>query len=308
MELSVIIPAFNAARTIGDALDSVAAQRRKLEVIVVDDGSTDDTAQRAAAAAPDALVLRQPNGGPGRARNRALAHAHGRWLAFLDADDQWYPDALEVLFDYVRRWPAAQVVCATFTRPFIRKSQTRASEPPRRVFCDLFHQRLKIHMGAVIVRREVVEEVGGFDERREVYVEDWDLWLRIAARHPVGHVPRPVVWCREGGVMSSCVDATYSGQLLVVDKLAPLCAEACPQAARDPGACRAARRERTLLAHGRALLRAGGRAEARLLFERAIDEARFALRPRLLWAASLLDPLTLARAYAVRDLLARRGR
>jgi glycosyltransferase involved in cell wall biosynthesis len=303
--VSVIIPAYNAARTIGDTLRSVRSQSLDgLEVFVVDDGSSDDTAERARAAG-EAQVLAQPNGGPGRARNLALARARGRFVAFLDADDMWFPDALETLYGYAERYPEAAVVFASFERPFNSSPQLRPAAPPRRVFCEIFHQRLKLHMGAVLVRREVLDEVGGFDERRELYVEDWDLWLRIAARHPFGQVPRPVVWCRTGGVMSRGVMQTYRGQLLAIDKIEPLCDEACPEARRDHAGCLAARRHRTHQAYGRALLRIGQREAARRAFLSAVETRPVAVHARLLWMASFLGDAVLPHAYAVRDFFGR---
>src|SRR5436190_1570422 len=95
-QVSVIVPAFNAGRTISAALASVFAQTyRDFEVIVVDDGSTDDTAARIAEWGDRVLYVRQPNGGPARARNTGIGRSRGRLVAFLDADDVWLPEKLE---------------------------------------------------------------------------------------------------------------------------------------------------------------------------------------------------------------------
>jgi GT2 family glycosyltransferase len=304
--VSVVVPAFNAAATIGHALRSVRGQSLDdLEIIVVDDGSTDGTADRARLAAPEALVLSQRNGGPGRARNLALSRAHGRYVAFLDADDMWFPEALEVMHECALQYPEAAVVFASYERPFHVPRPGRPALPPRRIFCELFHQQLKINMGAVLVRRDVLEEVGGFDDRRDIYVEDWDLWLRIAARHPFVQLPRPVVWCRTGGVMSSDVGRTYRGQLLTIAKLESLCDQACPEARRDHDACLALRLHRTHQSYGRAFLRKGQREAARHAFTCAVRVRPLALHARFLWAASFLGGGFLPHAYAVRDLLAR---
>jgi len=95
-EVSVVIPAYNAGRTISAALASVFAQTyRDFEVIVVNDGSTDDTAQRLEEWSGRLVTICQRNGGPGRARNEGIARARGRLIAFLDADDIWLPRKLE---------------------------------------------------------------------------------------------------------------------------------------------------------------------------------------------------------------------
>jgi glycosyltransferase involved in cell wall biosynthesis len=93
--VSVIIPVFNGERFLGAAIDSVLAQAQMpIEIIVVDDGSTDDSAAVAEAYGAPVRCLRQPNAGPGSARNRAMEAARGEYLAFLDADDLWTEDKL----------------------------------------------------------------------------------------------------------------------------------------------------------------------------------------------------------------------
>src|SRR5690349_17735421 len=96
---SVIIPAFNAAATVGRAIDSAVSQTLPpVEVIVVDDGSRDDTFSAASKFGGNVKVIRQTNAGPGAARNRAVSESTGEWLAFLDADDSWLPHKMERQF------------------------------------------------------------------------------------------------------------------------------------------------------------------------------------------------------------------
>src|SRR5262245_16167187 len=96
MDISVIIPAFNASRYIAETIRSVSAQTVPVsEIIVVDDGSTDDTGQVAKSAADNVTLLRQPNSGPSVARNKGLELAQGEVIAFLDSDDLWLPDKME---------------------------------------------------------------------------------------------------------------------------------------------------------------------------------------------------------------------
>ena len=303
--VSVVIPAYNAARYIGMALMSAQEQTfHDHELIVVDDGSSDDTAERAAAVAPEATILRQPNGGPGRARNLGVARARGRLVAFLDADDVWFPDALATLVGYAQRHPEAGLVCARLERPFRFTPRPVRDEPPRARFCDIFHKRFQIHVGAVLLPRAVFAELGGFDERREIHVEDWDLWLRIAARHPVGYVPRAVLWNRPVGIMSVAENKAYRGRRLTIDKTLPLCAQACALHRADPDACVAERIHLTQHVHGRELLRAGRRHEARQAFNEALEHRPLAVRTQLLRAASFLGAAPLRWLYGLKDLVA----
>ena len=107
------MPAYNSAAFIRRAIESVWAQTHlPLELIVVDDGSSDDTAAVAAAVDPRTKVVRQPNGGPGAARNRGVKESSGDWIAFLDADDAWRPNKLERQLPHMQRaewtWSSAR--------------------------------------------------------------------------------------------------------------------------------------------------------------------------------------------------------
>src|SRR5580700_8639860 len=93
--ISVVIPAYNAARFVGSAIESALAQTSTpLEVLVIDDGSRDDTAAVVQQYAAPVGLLRQSNGGPASARNHGVRVARGEWIAFLDADDTWLPQKL----------------------------------------------------------------------------------------------------------------------------------------------------------------------------------------------------------------------
>jgi len=96
MRVSVVIPCYNAARFLRETLDSILAQTLPAaEIIVIDDGSTDDSAAIAESYGPPVRAIRQPNQGESVARNRGIDEAKGDWIAFLDADDLWYPEKLE---------------------------------------------------------------------------------------------------------------------------------------------------------------------------------------------------------------------
>ena len=191
---TVVIPAFNAGRTIGSSIRSVLQQTEQdFEIVVVDDGSTDDTSERARSFATDPRirVIDQPNGGPSAARNAGLASARGFYLSMLDADDLWLPEYLEVMgaaldsdrdaaFAYTDAW-----VLDDETMRIRRASAMSYQRPPKtlpdaRAFFLLLLDRNFVYT-SVTVRRSVIDEVGGYDEDLSTG-EDWDLWLRIVGR------------------------------------------------------------------------------------------------------------------------------
>jgi len=284
-EVSIIIPAYNAGRTIDAALRSVFAQTfRDFEVIVVDDGSTDDTAERVEAWGSRVTYHWQKNAGPARARNQALSASSGRLIAFLDADDAWLPRKLERQVSYFQQFPRTGLL---HTDAITDRSPTTAilnsadaapidavRIPPSMQFDVIFHDR-DVNTLTVMVPRDVLAEVGGFDERREVYVEDWDLWLRIAAHHPVGYLPLPLAIRRPGGWMSSASEQTFRGQQLVIDKVANVCGLACERHRGNARACIDARRHRLYRELGYQRFWNGRMAAAREAFSHAT-----AIQPR----------------------------
>ena len=163
--VSAVIPAYNAEGFIRDAIQSVLAQTYEIaEIIVVDDGSSDRTAE-AAAGFPRTLVIRRPNGGQGAARNTAIQADSGEWIAFLDADDVWVPRKTEIQLGCVT--PEAGVIHCTRFNPIH--------------FGNLWHRQTHVAPSGAMVRKQVLLEVGGFEESRAVVgVEDLNLWLKIA--------------------------------------------------------------------------------------------------------------------------------
>ena len=294
--VSVVIPAYNAARVLGEALRSVFAQTfRDFEVLVIDDGSTDGTAGVAAHYGDRVRLLRQANAGPGAARNAGVAASRAPLIAFLDADDVWLPDKLALQARYFAAYPETGLlhtatVAAGNTRASAAPAGMHPPAPPSSVFCDLFHTDYDINTLTVMVRRDVVVEAGGFDERREVHVEDWDLWLRIAAAHKVGYLSEPTAVRRPGGGMSSDVEKTFRGQAEVIRKITPLCAAACPRHREAPGACLRRRWYRFHWELGYARRREGRAAAARRAFLDAIRERPLAAGAWTQLAASVAGP------------------
>ncbi len=194
MHISVIIPAHNAVETITDTLDSLLAQTfPEWEAIIVDDGSSDDTAALVARFAErDARIrlVQQSQRGVSAARNTGMSLARYDWLLFLDADDWLAPVHLARLTDLLLSTPDLDAACCNYAR--VAPDGTRFDNGFRAQSGDLFAAFARaciIAIHACIIRRSLVEAVGGFDPALRT-CEDWDLWQRIArtgARFGVMH-------------------------------------------------------------------------------------------------------------------------
>lgn len=193
--VSVIIPTYNRATFIPDAIESVLGQTYKhLELIIVDDGSTDETQAVLSHYGDKVRVLRQQNAGPAIARNRGIAVARGDIIAFLDSDDQWLPSKLERQVESLRL-AGPEVTCSlcnctvhyangTKTSTFaiadtIPECETGIWLNPAEVLLN----RFVMFNQAVAIRREVLERVGYFDETLK-FGEDYDLPFRLAMEGP----------------------------------------------------------------------------------------------------------------------------
>lgn len=193
--VSIIIPAYNQSQFLGDAIRSALGQTwAELEVIVVDDGSTDET-PAVCREFSDARFryVRQPNRGLSAARNTGIREARGEFLSFLDSDDQFLPEKLEVLLAAFERDAALGLVAG----------QAVLIDQRGRPLGEVFDRPLPddptelllvnpLHVGSVLLRRDWQARVGLFDESLRSY-EDWDMWLRLAlAGCRMASVARPV--------------------------------------------------------------------------------------------------------------------
>ncbi|MFZ2088782.1 MAG: glycosyltransferase family 2 protein [Desulfobaccales bacterium] len=201
MQVSVIIPTYNRAAWVTDALGSVLAQTwRDFELIVVDDGSTDATREALAAVKGEFKVLRRKKRrGVSAARNLGARAATGEWLAFLDSDDLWLPAKLARQVEYLKGRPDL-LICQT-EEIWIRNG-VRVNPPPthKKLGGHIFLASLSrclVSPSAVMLHRRLFAEMGGFDETLPA-AEDYDLWLRVAWRYPVGLAPEPLVMKRGG--------------------------------------------------------------------------------------------------------------
>ncbi|MCU0760470.1 MAG: glycosyltransferase [Steroidobacteraceae bacterium] len=197
--VTVIVPVYNGARFLPQAIDSILAQGYPcLEIIVVDDGSTDDLERVVAGLPVDVRLFRQDNAGPAAARNRGIRDASGEFIAFLDVDDLWPADNLRVLVEAFRRDPGLQVVNG-HAQMLVLDPATGRFEPrgnPRESF--------PCYIGAALYRREAFLDVGLFDVTMRL-AEDTDWYQRL---HESGlrHERLPLVTLmvrRHGGNMTA---------------------------------------------------------------------------------------------------------
>lgn len=183
----VIIPCYNQAHFLDEAIESVLSQSYPhFEIVVVDDGSTDNTAE-VAARYPRVHYIRQDNQGPSSARNSGLAQSKGEYVVFLDADDRLLPDALKAGLECFEAHPECAFVSGHFRyiagdgSPLATKKQTC---PDRDHYLEMLRGNYLGMHGTYMYRRDVLESVGGFDTSLR-FCEDSDLHLRIGRKFPV---------------------------------------------------------------------------------------------------------------------------
>ncbi len=202
--VSVVMAAKNYARFIGQAIDSVVAQTfADWELIVVDDGSTDGTEAIVRPHLIDRRVryVRSDSLGQSRAKNLGVGLTAGEFVAFLDADDAWLPAKLERQLDVFRANPAVGV-CFSGRRIIdeagheLPAACAPAADQRGDVLAAIFRKNF-VCFSSAVVRRAVFDHVGGFDRELDLAI-DYDLWLRVAARHPFDFVCEPLVLYRTG--------------------------------------------------------------------------------------------------------------
>ncbi len=221
--ISVIVPAYNAERTILETVNSVLQQTfTDFELIVIDDGSTDQSAQLLQAIAdPRLKVFSYPNGGASVARNRGMEHATGEYFSFLDADDLWTSDKLQLQLDALQAHAEAGVayswtcnmsptgeafypgLCATHTG---------------NVQAQLLVSNFLASGSNGLIRRNAIASAGAFDPALDAY-EDWDYFLRLAARWTFVVVPKYQILYRQSpGGRSSKIATLEQCSQIVIDR------------------------------------------------------------------------------------------
>lgn len=214
--LSAVVPAYNAARYIGETIRSLVSQTYpNMEIVIVDDGSSDETVllvREWARSYPQIRLIQQGNKGVAAARNRGLEMSLGELIAPVDADDIWFPEAAEKLANRLLQSDdsvgVAYCWAVTIDERGLLDGGFRSSMIEGDVFNSLCAHNFIGNASSTVIRRACIEEVGGYDgrfhEENAQGCEDWDLYLRIAEGFHFGVVPEFLVgYRRSGGSMSS---------------------------------------------------------------------------------------------------------
>ena len=221
--ISVIVPAYDAARTILETVESVLGQTfQDFELIVVDDGSSDGTAELLKEISDSPLkVYSYENGGVAVARNRGIALAKGEFISFIDADDLWTPDKLESQLAALERMPEAGIAYS-WTTMADENGEPLYPQKPVYFEGDVYPQLLVnnfIFSGSnILARREAIESVGEFDLSLRA-CQDWDCYVRLAAKWPFVLVPRHQIFYRQYSMsMSSRINLVEEEILVAAEK------------------------------------------------------------------------------------------
>lgn len=199
--ISVIIPAYNAENTILETIDSVLQQSyAKFELIVINDGSTDRTLELLQTIQnPKLKIFSYQNGGLSTARNRGIKHSQGQYLTFLDADDRWTTDKLELQLNALKQNPQAALA---YSWVYFEYEDTKLSYADTssyftgKIYGELLKKNF-LHNGSnALIKKEIIEKIGLFDADLKC-CEDWDFYLRIAAEKEFVLVPKVQIFYRQ---------------------------------------------------------------------------------------------------------------
>jgi glycosyltransferase involved in cell wall biosynthesis len=223
MRVDVIIPCYNSAQFIGEAVQSALRQTHTdTTVLVVDDGSTDEGARIARGFGDRVTVIRQQNSGPSAARNRALDAAVGTFVAFLDADDRWHPEKVARQVAFLEEHPHCGLVHTAIRHIDAAGNVTGRphNAPLRRETHGNCLERLllknTIAMSSVLLRRDLLQGEGFLTDVRGP--EDWELWLRLAPRTQCGFLDEELTDYRFHDTnLTRQVEAMLSAELTVID-------------------------------------------------------------------------------------------
>lgn len=195
--VSIIMPAYNSQNTIIGSINSILSQTyTSFELIIVNDGSVDNTdkiIRDIASKEPKIVYLTQTNQGVSAARNLALTHAKYDFIAFCDADDEWFETKLKQQIDNISDavwcYTDSFYVGSDYPTPVTRSSQSTLYEG--HIHSQLFKENF-LTTSSLLIQKKVIEENNKFDETMAA-LEDWDLWLKIAHKHPIKLVDTPLL-------------------------------------------------------------------------------------------------------------------
>ncbi|GAB1545029.1 glycosyltransferase [Scytonema sp. NUACC21] len=220
--VSIIVPAYNAERTILDTIQSVQQQTfSNFEIIVINDGSTDNTLELLKSVCDERLkVFSYKNGGISTARNYGISHARGEFIAFLDADDLWTTDKLELQLAALQKHPKAGVAYS-WTYFWHEKKSVYEGKPiffQGNVQANLLVDDFISSGSNTLIRRQAIESTGEFDPTL-ISCADWDYWIRLAVNWDFVVVPKHQVYYRVSpNSISSNIEVVEKSAMAVVEK------------------------------------------------------------------------------------------
>lgn len=308
--VSVVVPTYNRADTLGATVDSILAQSyAPLELIVVDDGSQDQTDRIMQAYLdkdPRVSYLTKPNGGVASARNVGVRRAQGEFIAFCDSDDIWKPDKL------ARQIPLFKdpEVTLVYAGVLLLHADGRTSLNLRGGYCEgqcfdtlLTHNR--VACSTAVVRTASLDMDDLFDERRDLQgVEDKHLWIRLARKGPIAAVREPLVLYRiSPASVSSNEERMLKAELLCLDDLK---ARFLPLPGQEEALFKRAY-ARVNRVYGRNLFTAASYKAARTALARARRLEEFRWDTELYYWLSFLPPALIQGARRLKSLSGKRG-
>ena len=192
IKVSVIIPVYNGAKFIKNAIDSVIGQtNQNFEIIVIDDGSIDNTPNILKGYGDKIKYNTQENKGQASAINKGLKMSEGEYIAYLDSDDMYYPEKLEEQLQYFHNHPDVSLVYSD--RYHIDSSAKNISlVQSRQLDHFLFLQENRLSRSSVMHRRKCLDEVGVFDNCISGS-DDWDMWIRMSEKYKFGYINKPLI-------------------------------------------------------------------------------------------------------------------
>lgn len=200
MIVSTIIPTFNRARMISEAIDSVISQDfDNAEIIIIDDGSTDNTVEIVRKYGSQVTYIRTENRGVSAARNLGIARASGNLIAFLDSDDIWLPGKLTTQVNYFNANPDIHI-CQTEELWIRNGKRVNPKNIHKKCSGWIFENCIPLCIvspSAVMIRKKVFDDIGIFDENMPA-CEDYDLWLRAAVKYQIVTLGDPLIIKRGG--------------------------------------------------------------------------------------------------------------
>ena len=289
-KFSVIIPVYNGERFIGETIQSVLAQTyQAAEIIIIDDGSSDGTAAVVERYSSQITIsyVRQQNQGPSAARNRGVSLAQGDWIAFLDADDLWYSNKLQIHRDYIMNYPDVALFWCDMNN-IDEHGHARPDSKGRDPLAQIiFKQPVCPLPSAAVVRKDIFNQTTGFNPVLRCY-EDVEYFFRLAAAFPVMYIPERLYAYRKYEKQPD-----YLRMRGLVDNWSVVNALLVMLCRDDPSRQTALSRQSASIysGAGRHLLRAGNLERARYCFRQSFAQRPFYGKNLRRWALSYLPGL-----------------